>query len=80
MQFDSFTEQDYFERGFFWVRDLNEVDSLACRRTREFRIDEYVPVDRIDDKSIVSMDANRERRIEKHTKRIQRELRRRKSS
>jgi hypothetical protein len=80
MQFDSFTEQDYLERGFLLVRDLNEIASLACHKTREFRIDEYVPIDRIDGKSLVSMDPNRERRIREHTKRIQRELQRRKSS
>ena len=80
MRFDAFTEQDYSESGFLLVRDLNDIASLACHRTRAFRIDEYVPIDQIDGKSIVLLDPDRERRIKKHTKRIQRELRRRKSS
>ena len=53
MRFDCFTEQDYLDRGFLLVGDLNDVSSLACRRTRDFRIDEYVPIDQIDGKSFV---------------------------
>ena len=80
MRFDWFTEQDYLERGFLLVGDLNDIALLACRRTRDFRIDEYVPIDQMDGKSSVSIDPDRKRRIKKHTKRIQRELRRQKSS
>jgi hypothetical protein len=88
MRFDCFTEQDYLDSGFLLVRDLDDVSSLACRdvsslacrRTRDFRIDEYIPIEKIDGKSLILIDPDRERRIKKHTKRIQRELRRRKSS
>jgi hypothetical protein len=80
MRFDCFTEQDYLDSGFLLVGDLNDVSSLACRRTRDFRIDEYIPIDQIDGKSLILADPDRERRIQKHTRRIQRELRRRKSS
>ena len=80
MRFDGFTEQDYLESRFLLVGDLNDIASLACHRSRAFRIDEYVPIDQIDEKSIVSLDPDRERRIKKHTRRIQTELRRRKSS
>ncbi len=80
MRFDCFTEQDYLDSGFLLVGDLDDVSSLACRRTRDFRIDEYVPVDKIDGKTLVLIDPDRERRIKKHTKRIQSELRKHKSS
>ena len=80
MRFDGFTEQDYLESRSLLVRDFNDIASLACHRTRAFRIDEDVPIDQIDEKSIVSLDPDRKRRIKKHTKRIQRELRRHKSS
>ena len=80
MRFDCFTEQDYLDSGFLLVRDLDDVSSLACHRTRDFRIDEYIPIEKIDGKSLILIDPDRERRIKKHTKRIQRELRRRKSS
>ena len=80
MRFDLFTEQDCLESGFLLVRDLNDIASLACHRTRDFRIDEYVPIDQIDGKSIIMVDPDRERRIKKHTRRIQRELREHKSS
>ncbi len=80
MRFDCFTEQDYLDSGFLLIRDLDDVSSLACRRTRDFRIDEYVPIDKIDGRSLILIDPDRERRIKKHTRRIQRELRRRKSS
>jgi len=80
MRFDCFTEQDYLDSGFSLVRDLDDVSSLVCRRTRDFRIDEYVPIDKIDGRSLILIDPDRERRIKKHTRRIQRELRRRKSS
>ncbi len=80
MRFDCFTEQDYLDSGFLLVRDLNDVSSLACLSTRDFRVDEYVPIDQIDGNSLVLVDPDRERRIKKHTRRIQKELRRRKSS
>ncbi len=80
MRFDWFTEQDCLESGFLLVRNINDVASLACHGTRGFRIDEYDSIDRIDDKSIVTFDPDRERRIKEHTRRIQRELGRRKSS
>jgi len=80
MRFDCFTEQDYLDSGFLLIRDLDDVSSLACRRTRDFRIDEYVPIDKIDGKTLILIDPDRERRIKKHTKRIQRELRSRRSS
>ncbi len=80
MRFDGFTEQDYLESRFLLVTDLNDIASLAYHRTRAFRIDEYVPIDQIDGKSIVSLDPDHERRIKKHTRRIQTELRRSKSS
>ena len=80
MRFDCFTEQDYLDSGFLLVRDLNDVSSLACGRTRDFRVDEYVPIDQIDGNSLVLVDPGRERRIQKHTRRIQKELQRRKSS
>jgi len=80
MRFELFTEQDYLDNGFLPVGDLNDVSSLACRRTRDFRIDEYVPIDQIDGEILMLVDPDRERRVQKHTRRIQRELRRRKSS
>jgi hypothetical protein len=80
MRFELFTEQDYLDNGLLLVRDLDDVSSLACRRTRDFRIDEYLPIDQIDGKTLVLVDPDRERRIKKHTRRIQRELRKRKSS
>jgi len=80
MRFDCFTEQDYLDSGFLLVGDLDDVSSLACRRTRDFRIDEYVPIDKIDGKTLILIDPDRERRIKTHTKRIQRELRSRRSS
>ena len=80
MRFDCFTEQDYLDSGFLLVRDLNDVSSLACHSTRDFRVDEYVPIDQIDGNSLVLVDPDREMRIKKHTRRIQKELRRRKSS
>ncbi len=80
MRFECFTEQDYLDSGFLLVGDLNDVCSLACRRTRDFRIDEYIPIDKIDGKSLLLFDPDREKRIKKHTKRIQRELRKHRSS
>ncbi len=80
MRLDCFTEQDYLDSGFLLVGDLDDVSSLACRRTRDFRIDEYIPIDKIDGKSLILIDPDRRGRIKKHTKRIQRELQRRKSS
>ena len=80
MRFDGFIEQDYLENGLLLVGNLNDIASLACRRTREFRIDEYVPIDQIDGKSNVPIDPGRERRIKEHAKRIQRELRPQNSS
>ena len=80
MRFELFTEQDYLDNGLLLVSDLNDISSMACRRTRDFRIDEYLPIDQIDGKILVLVDPDRERRIKKHTRRIQRELQRRKSS
>ncbi len=80
MRFDWFTEQDCLESGFLLVRNINDVASLACHMTRGFRIDEYVPIDQIDNKTIILVDPDRERRITKHTRRIQRVLQQRKSS
>ena len=80
MRFDWFTEQDCLESGFLLVRNINDVASLGCHSTRDFRIDECVPIAQIDNKTIILVDPDRKRRIQNHTRRIQRELRRRKSS
>ncbi len=80
MRFDWFTEQDCLESGFLLVRNINDVASLACHGTRDFRIDECVSIYQIDNESIILVDPDRERRIKNHTRRIQRELRQRKSS
>ena len=75
MRFDNFTEQGYLESGLLLVGNLNDIASLPCRRTRDFRIDEHAPINQIGGNSSVSIDPGRERRINEHTKRIQRELR-----
>ena len=72
--------QDYFERGLLFAGCLSDIASLPCRRTRDFRIDEYETIEQIDNRTKDLVDSDRKRRIKEHTKRIQKELRRLESS
>lgn len=61
-------EQDMFEDSILSAGDLNDMESLPCKRTRGLRFDEcrYTLV--------LRMDLNREKQLLIHQRRVQREL------
>jgi hypothetical protein len=70
------SEEDEEPESVTACRKDEESDSVSYRKTAEFRIDEFTPLE--PDTTRIPFDTEREARIRKHQRRIQRALRRQK--